>query len=88
MAAISLCEKYKFSYLHPQMNGVWTEYVDCAPHPPDASFTAIFLVIGVPCIRKKLLTEKNIAMNFISLFMLTPFFHRYPTDDVSCISRA
>ena len=47
MAAILLYEKYKLSYLHPQMNSVWTEYVHCAPHTQDASFTVIFLFIGV-----------------------------------------
>ena len=40
------------------MNSVWTEYVHYAPQPPDASFTVTLLFIGVPYIRKKLLTEK------------------------------
>ena len=34
MAAISLCKKYKFSFLHPEMSSIWAEY---ALHvPPDA----------------------------------------------------
>ena len=41
MATISLYEKHKFSYLHPQMNSVWSKYVHCVPHHQDASFTGI-----------------------------------------------
>ena len=78
MAAISLYEKHKFSYLHPQMNSAWTEYVHCAPHTQDASFTVIFVFIRGPCIRKKVVNRKYIGKNC----MLTPFFHRYPPDDV------
>ena len=58
MAATWIYKKYKFSFLDPSMNSVWTEYVHYEPQPPDASFTVICLFIGVPCIRKKLLTEK------------------------------
>ena len=56
------------------MNSVWTEYVHYAPHPPDTSFTVIFLFIGVPCNRIKLLREKNIGINFMLTPFLTPFF--------------
>ena len=56
MAAISLYEKHKLSYLHPQMNSVWSEYVHCASRTQDATFTVLFLFIGVPCNRNKLLT--------------------------------
>ena len=52
MAAISLYEKHKFSYLHPQMNSVWTQCVHCAPHTDDALFTVIFCSYEPPALGK------------------------------------
>ena len=50
MAAISLYNKYKFSFLHPQMSSIWAEY---ALHvPPDAWRIGLLLFIGVPCMWK------------------------------------
>ena len=74
MATILLYETYTFSYLHPQMNSVWTKYVHCVPHHQDASFTGMCLFSRVSWIRKKDVNRKDIGTNF----MLTPFFHRYP----------
>ena len=51
MAAIYLYEKFKFSYLHPQMSSVQAEY---AHHTPSV-FVHWSLLHG-----KKMLTEKNI----------------------------
>ena len=55
----------------------WAGYAHRAPPPPpETSLTGIFLFSRVSWIRKKMLTE--IGMNF----MLTPFFHRDPPDDI------
>ena len=55
---------------------VCDEICPLCTHTQDALFTVIFVFIGVPCIRKKLITEQNIGMNY----MLTPLVHRYPPD--------
>ena len=33
MATILLYKTYKFTYLHPQINSVWTEYVQTTVYP-------------------------------------------------------
>ena len=50
--------------------------------PPQEPPHWYILFIRVSWIRKKDVNRKNIGMNFI----LTPFFHRYPPDDI-CVYR-
>ena len=56
----------------------------CTPPPPQEPRSLVyFCSLESPGSEKKMLTETNIGLNF----MLTPFFHRYPPDDILRISR-
>ena len=71
MAAISVYEKYKFSYLHSQMNSVWTEYVHCASPPPKYLIHCYIFVYWESPELEKVVNRKYIGINFI----LTHLFH-------------
>ena len=52
MATILLYETYKFTYLHPQMNSVWPDYVHCAPTTKMPHLLVYVCLVEYPGIEK------------------------------------